>query len=173
MAELRELLNERGWRVTVDSAPLPDGRVKEELRIHRADSVQVIAIPSPGRILLIREYRPFLGQYVWMLPSGKADKPEDVDLALAAQRELREETGFRADHLEHFHTCFYSESFVFKNHIYIGRDLVKDPLPQDDSELIEVHEMALEEAMDIINAQTPTHVLSGYALLKFAQSLHK
>ena len=43
---------------------------------------------------MLREYRPFYGTYIWMIPSGKADKEKDI--LVAAQRELQEETGITA-----------------------------------------------------------------------------
>jgi ADP-ribose pyrophosphatase len=108
-----------------------------------------------------------------MLPSGKVDTTGDADLIAAAQRELREETGYRAHDLQHVQTCFYSESFAFRAHIYVGRELVHDPLPQDDNELIEVHELAIVEAQKRVLEQRPVHALSAFALSLALQNFPK
>ena len=71
---MEELFNGFGWRVVMEEAMLPDGRKKKAARIHRCDSAHIIALTGKGSVLLLREYRPFYGDYVWMLPSGKADK---------------------------------------------------------------------------------------------------
>ncbi|TSC57703.1 MAG: hypothetical protein Greene041619_1038, partial [Candidatus Peregrinibacteria bacterium Greene0416_19] len=33
----QELFSGHGWRVTLEEAPLPDGRVKTSAHVHRAD----------------------------------------------------------------------------------------------------------------------------------------
>lgn len=114
---------------------------------------------------MLREFRPIYGIYIWMLPSGRIDKEKDRDIA--AQRELQEETGYRAKSLTYYCTTHPSESTVFANHIYIARDLVPDPLSQDHEEMIEVHELSLEEAIDNVLASKFVHTASAYALLRY------
>lgn len=169
----RELLSTHGWRVTLEEAALPDGRMKEEVRIHRADSVHILALPTPGRILILREFRPLLGKHVWMLPSGKADSANDGSLLQAAQRELREETGFRAESLSRVRTCFYSDALSFRAHIFVAQQLVHDPLPQDDNESIEVFEVTYDEARKSVLSSDPVHALSGFALTTCLEEIHK
>lgn len=162
---MEELFSSHGWLVTLESAPLPDGRTKTGVRIHRADAAHIIAVPSPGRVLLIREFRPFYGQYIWMLPSGKADKEDDI--VAAAQRELREETGFEAMSVEHFSTVNHTDALTFSNHIFIATDLRKNPLPQDPDELIEVHDLPVDEALENVLTSPKVHLASAYALLRY------
>src|SRR3989338_2011864 len=117
------LFNDFGWKVVMEEALLPNGKMKKAARVQRADSVQVIALISDGKILLLREFRPYYGQYIWMLPGGRADK--EMDITEAAQRELREETGYRAEHLEKLWTVNHSESLIMENHVYVAGGLVK------------------------------------------------
>jgi ADP-ribose pyrophosphatase len=163
---IEELFAGYGWKVTLDTAPLPDGRTKTALRVKRADTVHVIAETGRDTIIVIREFRPFYGEYIWMLPSGRADK-ENNDINVAAQRELQEETGYRAAHIEHLWTANHSETFICSNHIFLARDLTHDPLPQDDDELIEVHELLIEEALDKVLQSPTVHLTSAYALLRY------
>jgi len=162
---MEELFRDHGWRIVLDSASLPDGRVKKVARVERADSVHLLAFPHDDHILILREYRPYYGTHIWMLPSGRADKEKDIESA--AQRELQEETGYRAKSLEHYCTTHHSESMMFANHIFIARDLTKDPLPQDADEMIEVHELSLEEAIQNVLASAYVHTASAYALLRY------
>lgn len=160
-----DLFNAHGWRITVESATLPDGRIKEVARVHRADSVHLLAFPTEETVLLLREYRPYYGHYVWMLPSGRVDK--ETDIVVAAQRELQEETGFRAAKLEKYFTTNHSESLIMSNHVFFARELTKDPLPQDEDELIEVHELPLEEALNRVLTCERVHSVSALALLRY------
>ena len=100
-----------------------------------------------------------------MLPSGRVDKENDIEAG--AQRELQEETGFRAKSLEHYCTTHHSETIAFANHIFIAKDLVEDPLKQDDDELIEVHAMPLKEAIEKVLQSPIVHTASAYALLRY------
>jgi ADP-ribose pyrophosphatase len=165
---LMELYNGHGWRVTLETADVPGGKTKTQSRVHRCDSVHILAIPQPSTILLLREYRPLMGQWRWMLPAGKMDKPGESPLE-AAQRELREETGFRSNDLRPFLNCYPSENIVQQNHIFVAQDLVRDPLAMEDYELIEVHELPLAEALERVFSQDPLHTLSGFALLAYAR----
>lgn len=151
----------------MDSAPLPDGRIKKGIRLHRPDSVHVIAISKPGHILLLREFRPFVGQWIWMLPGGKADK--EGDLMEAAQRELQEEAGYRAGSLEFFCRLFYTDTLSFRSHIFIGRDLAPALMPAEADEMMEAHELPLEEAVNNVLSCNPIHAISAAALLRFAR----
>ncbi len=71
-------------------------------------------------VLLVEQYRVPLGSYCLELPAGLVgdDEGADGELALeAAQRELEEETGYRAEHWENlgqFHSSpgMVSESFT-------------------------------------------------------------
>ncbi len=161
-----ELFNQFDWRVTLDTAPLPDGRIKKSVRVHRNDSVHIIAFKTPGTILMLREFRAFYGEYIWMLPSGKADK--EADLLVAAHRELREETGFDAKDLKKYCTGNLSDSIVITNHIYVGHGLFESPLEQDHDELIEVHEMPFDEAIQKVLTSSKVHMVSAYGLLRYA-----
>lgn len=154
-----------GWRVSMESARLLNGRVKKAARIHRCDAVHILAFPTNETILIIREYRPFYKQWIWMLPSGKMDREKNPKAA--AQRELREETGFRAGSLKKWCTANTSENIVITNHFFIARRLSKSPLKQDADERIEVHEVSIGKAIDNVLHSKVVHTPSAYALLRY------
>jgi ADP-ribose pyrophosphatase len=64
------------------------------------ESVMIVAITSDRRLILVEEFRPSVNAPVISLPAGLAgdDRPEDP--REAAERELREETGYAAPALE-------------------------------------------------------------------------
>lgn len=162
---MEELYSGHGWRFTLEEAPLPDGRIKRLPRAHRPDSVHMLAFPDKEHVLLLREYRAHYGTWIWMLPSGKVDKETAIEAA--AQRELQEETGFKAGELRYYCATNHSETLVMTNHIFIARKLVPASLPQDAYELIEVHTLGLEEALEKILSSEKVHTSSAYALLRY------
>lgn len=91
---------------------------------------------------MLREFRPYYGKYIWMLPGGREDKENDIEVA--AQRELREETGFQAGELTYYCKTNHSESLMMTSHLFIAKKLTPAPLPKDDDELMEVHTLSLE-----------------------------
>lgn len=162
-----ELFHQFDWRVTLDTAPLPDGRIKKSVRVHRCDSVHVLPFLTEDTVLLIREFRPFYQEYIWMLPSGKADK--ETDILVAAQRELREETGYKAGSIEPFGKVNQSDTITITNHLFLARDLTRSPLPQDHDELISVESMTVQEAIGKVLTSPRVHTPSGFLLLQYAR----
>jgi ADP-ribose pyrophosphatase len=73
-------------------------------------SVVVLPVLPDGRILLIRQYRHATRQYLWELVAGRMDSGETP--AIAASRELIEETGFRARHFRVFLDVFPTPGFL-------------------------------------------------------------
>mgnify|MGYP001823601038 CR=1 FL=1 len=83
----------------------PDGVTTERQVVRVGGAVAVVAV-ADGDVLLIRQYRTPLDRPVLELPAGKLDV-DGEDPVDAAKRELEEEVGYRAEHLEliaRFHT---------------------------------------------------------------------
>jgi len=162
---METLFDQCGWKVTIEEVTLPNGKIKKAARVQRADTVTMIAEIRPGTIFLLREYRPYYGQYIWMLPSGRIDK--ESDMTVAAQRELQEETGYRAANLRYLWEANISESLLLTNYFFYASDLTPDPLPQDDDELMEVHEVEINDALNRIESSVKVHLPSAYALQRW------
>ena len=64
----------------------------------------VVALNEEGRVLLVRQYRPAIEQFTIELPSGNIDAGETPEES--ARRELVEETGYEAEHMELLGTMF-------------------------------------------------------------------
>lgn len=165
--ESQELYCGHGWKLTLDSTPLPNGKIMQMARVKYFDSVHIVASPSPKHVLLLREYRPIYGEHIWMLPSGRVDK--EIDFHSAAQRELREETGYSADTIRYIGASNHAEGINYACHLFFANSLRKDPLPQDDSEFIECHDVALDDAITKVLGSPYVHTMSAYGLLRYAR----
>ena len=85
----------RGRRLWVEKRifELPDGREKESVVVHPGDAV--VILPRDGdNFMLIRQWRPPIGQYIYEAPAGTMEEGEDP--LQTARRELIEETGMDA-----------------------------------------------------------------------------
>jgi ADP-ribose diphosphatase len=122
----------------------PNGTVKVFEYIRRCPSVSILAFDTKGRLLLLREYRETLAGWYWTLPRGRVD--QEVSPREAAQRELREETGYRARHLKFFRMAAPHGSIRIDWYFYMAGELVHDPLPQDLGEELRVVPVTMKRA---------------------------
>ncbi|MBZ5697987.1 MAG: NUDIX hydrolase [Acidobacteriia bacterium] len=80
-----------------DTVIEPGGvRADRDIVVHPG-SVVVLPILQDGRVLLIRQYRHAAGDFLWELVAGRKEPQETP--AVAARRELIEETGYTARRL--------------------------------------------------------------------------
>ena len=128
------------FRVLRDKLIEPGGHESERDVIRHNGSVVILAIDSSKSkkdpwIVVERQYRHAAGQYLWELPAGKLDAGED---ALAgAQRELAEETGYRAKKWKPLVEYYPSPGFLGESmKVFVAEGLVAgDAHPEDDEEI--------------------------------------
>lgn len=85
------------FRLQRDLVIEPGGvRAERDIIVH-SGSVVILPVFEDGRVLLIRQYRHSVGEFLWELVAGRKE-PRETPLA-AARRELIEETGYRAKRL--------------------------------------------------------------------------
>lgn len=132
------VFNVRKHRVTT-----PGGESVRDVVEHTGGAIMV-AVTDEGKILVEKQYRKALESDFLELPAGKADPGEDPEVT--AVRELREETGYTAGHVEHlvsfYPTCGYSNEYL---HIYLCKELSAGEKEWDDDECIELIEMYPDE----------------------------
>lgn len=77
---------------------MPDGHESDWDILIGGRTVAVVALTDDNEIILTRQYRPGPGRVLLDLPGGIVEDREEV--IVAAARELSEETGFVAEHIE-------------------------------------------------------------------------
>lgn len=131
----------------VDEVELPSGQEIEYGVLESVGFAAVLAITDEGNAVLVRQWRQPVGGSTLELPSGRVDADEAPEEA--AGRELREETGYRAEGLERLTSVWTSPGRSTEIcHLFRCR-AVKDeggPLPEP-TEFIEVVEAPLGEAL--------------------------
>ncbi len=85
-------------RVLGRTLRLPDGRVVEWDLLDIPATVTVLPFTTDGRVVCVSQYRPGPDRHVVSLPGGLVDSGETA--TGAAERELREETGYAAERIE-------------------------------------------------------------------------
>lgn len=117
--------------------------------VEHPGAVVLLPIDPKGRILMIRQWRRAVEEILLELPAGTLEENEDP--LFCAQRELQEETGFKAGKLTNL-TSFYSAPGFCneKLHLFLAEDLLPSNLPQDEDEGIDLAPMQLSEAIELI-----------------------
>lgn len=135
----------------VDDVELPDGANIEYGILESGGYATVVPVTEDGDVVFVRQWRQPLGAFTLELPSGGADGGEDP--REAAERELLEETGYRAEGLKHLvsvHTSTGRSTEIC--HLFRCR-AVRDAggARPEPTEFIEVVELPFDEAMELVS----------------------
>ena len=128
---------------------LPDGRERYYDLVGHGPAVVMIPVTSDGHVLFVKQFRIGAEKKILELPAGVLNKGENPDIA--AERELREETGFASDHIQRIGGFFASPGYCSEYlNIYYADNLTPSPLPQDDDEFISLVSLTVDEVYEAI-----------------------
>ena len=86
-------------RVVEATVAAPDGELLDREVLHHPGAVAALPLHDDGTVTLVRQYRVATDQDMWEIPAGLRDV-EGEPLAETARRELVEEAGLKADHVD-------------------------------------------------------------------------
>jgi ADP-ribose pyrophosphatase len=91
----------RAWLFTVDKFHLedPNGEPFDRFVIRHPGAVTIVPVHADGTVTLVRQYRAAVDTMVLEIPAGTCDVAGE-SLEATARRELAEEAGLEAAHLE-------------------------------------------------------------------------
>ena len=127
--------------------PQPDGSRHLREIVEHAPGAAAVALDEQGQVLLVRQSRPAVGARVLELPAGLIDAGEQpID---CARRELEEETGYAATHLEKLVSFYTSPGFTDELiHIFVATRLTETAVNHDEEEEIELVRLPLPAAIE-------------------------
>lgn len=147
----REIYSGRVIKVRVDTVSLPDGNQSIREVVEHAGAVAVLALDDEDNVVMAHQYRKPLDRTLTEIPAGSLYEGEDP--LLCAQRELEEETGYRASQWEKILSYYSAPGFTNELlHIYLARGLSMGQTNPDPDEFIEIKLVPLEEAYRMIFA---------------------
>lgn len=123
------------YKVNHDKIILPNGKKGDYFFVDKTGSVMIIAIEK-NKIILTKQYRYITKKDSLELPAGGFDKG---NVRKHAQRELEEETGFRAKSWKKIGT-FYPYNGISSElcHVFLAKDLQATRQNLDETEFIEI-----------------------------------
>lgn len=135
--ESRRLYEGRVFSVRADELRYSDGSAHRVDVVEHGPSLAIVATPTPGEVVLVRQYRHPIRSMLWEIPAGTAESGEAP--LQGAKRELREETGYLARRIESIGSAWMTPGFCSEiMHFYHAYDLIAGETAFDDDERIEV-----------------------------------
>ena len=135
--------------------------------VNPGEAVIILPIDSDGNVIFEKQLREAVGEISLELPAGMIDKDENP--VHAAKRELEEETGFIANHIELLKSVHTSSGYSSeKIHIYLATELkVGDVHLDEDEEILEIQKIPIEECVKLVDKNFFSHASENLAILTY------
>ena len=133
----------------LETVTLPNQQTLQLEVIRHPGGAAVVALDDTDQLCLLRQYRHAAGGWLWELPAGKIDHPESPQGT--AQRELREEAGLTAQQWQFLGQFLSTPGFCDERiHLYLARSLGETETERHPDEVIEIHWISFQQALDWI-----------------------
>lgn len=157
-------------KLRLDRVRLAGGAIGQREVVEHAGAVAVVPVDAGGRVVMVRQYRHATGRYLLEIPAGGLEPGEAPEAT--AQRELQEETGFRAQAISRLGGFFlapgYSSEYL---HVYLAEGLSEDRLDGDEDEDIEIEALEVEAALTLVDEGKIEDAKSVAGLLLYARRM--
>lgn len=142
---------------------LQSGRIYTREIVEHPGAVTLIPLIG-DKVVLIRQFRLPATKAIYELPAGTISEGEDSEAC--AEREIVEETGYKAGKLKKIFQCYLAPGYSTElMHFYVATDLELGSPHFDEDEVIRVYPTPLEDALamvkknEIMDAKTAVGLL--------------
>lgn len=143
-----EIYSGKVVNLKVDTVELPDKKYSKREIVQHSGGVGVVAIKGDN-IILVKQYRKAVEKELIEIPAGKLELNEEP--IETARRELQEETGYLSNDLRYLTEFYPTPGYCTeKIHIFITYDIVSGEQDLDEHEYIEVMEVPIKEAYEMV-----------------------
>ncbi len=135
-----------------DTIQIPNGNVAKWDFIKHNGAAAVVPVDDKGRLIMVKQYRNALNRDTLEIPAGGLNG-ENEPTRDAAIRELKEETGFTARHIELLLTLCTTVAYSNeKIDIYLATGLSAGSQHLDEDEYVQIGAYTVEELTEKIYA---------------------
>ena len=134
-----------------DEVKLPHGRTVRMDVIRHSKSVVLIPVPESGQVILIRQYRHAVGQWLWELPAGSVDEGETPEHA--ARRECHEEIGLVPETIVRVAAMYPTPGYCDEEMVFFRLSGLSEPSEAaavDEDEDIEARTFSIRDAREMV-----------------------
>ncbi len=168
-------LHKRPWLTErLEKLLMPNGNIVPEYYVLEYPNwVNIIAITKEKKFVMVKQYRPGIGEICLELCAGVCEK-EDVSPLISAQRELLEETGYGGGSWTEFIRIAPNASAANNwSYCFIAVDVEKiGEQALDDSEDLSVHLLTFMEVRELLENGKIVQATMAAPLWKFMAKYH-
>lgn len=147
--DMNEVFSGRVFHVEVHTVRLHDGSSARREIVRHGGGACVVALDEQNSVSMVRQYRKAFERELLELPAGKLEPGEDPMDCVG--RELSEETGYSADHIELINTLYpspgYCSEILF---VYLATGLKQGAVHLDEGEHLSCESHPLDTLIDMI-----------------------
>jgi ADP-ribose pyrophosphatase len=140
----------RVFELVSENITLENGVTTDMEFVHHPGATAIVPMLNKAEIILIKQYRHTLRDYIWEIPAGTLD-PNESPIA-CAQRELIEETGYSAQNWQQLGEITpvpgYSDERIW---IFLANEMQAAAQNLDEDEIVNVHKVRFDEAINMIH----------------------
>ncbi|MDY6903235.1 MAG: NUDIX hydrolase [Thermodesulfobacteriota bacterium] len=138
------------FRLDTENVTLDNGVQTDVHILRHPGAAAIVPFWDNETVVMIKQYRHALGEYIWEIPAGTLDDPDEDPLA-CAERELIEETGYRGETFEKLGTIAPSPGYSDERiHIFMATDLSDDTQNLEADEVLQVHKIPFTDVMEMV-----------------------
>jgi ADP-ribose pyrophosphatase len=133
-----------------EQVKLPHGPTVTVDVVRHSQSAVILPVPEPGHIILIRQYRHAVKQWLWEVPAGSVDPGETPEAA--AKRECHEEIGQVPETVVRLAALYPTPGYCDEEMVFFRVSGLADPTEAaavDEDEDIEARTFTIREARDM------------------------
>ena len=130
---------------------LPHGPTATVDVIRHPASAVILPVPEAGQVILIRQYRHAVRQWLWEAPAGSVDPGESPEEA--ARRECHEEIGLVPETVVRLGAMFPTPGYCDEEMVFFRASGLSEPAEAatiDEDEHFEIRTFVLREARDMV-----------------------
>ena len=153
-------------KLRVDTVKLASGRETKREIVEHSDCVAIVVTDGDNNVLLVKQFRKPAEKELLEIPAGGIEAGEDP--LTTVQRELSEETGYRAKKVTRLGGFYSAPGYCTEYlHLFLATELAPNHLIAEDTEEIEVVRVALSQIPELITSGAICDAKSIAGLLIF------
>jgi len=144
-------------KLSVDTVRFPDGSTGELEMIRHPGAAAILPVvgsldEKDPEVLLLRQYRYATGGYLYEVPAGLPQGPDEAWEA-CARRELEEETGYRAETMTPLTRIYTTPGFTDEViHLFVATGLEPGTSNLDEDEFLQVERHRFSRVLELVRA---------------------